>query len=221
MSQPPDPIGQQELHYFSKVSASVSHELKNVLAILNENAGLLQDFAAMAEQGQPLDPERVRRLAGTMLEQINRGDEIIKRMNRFAHSADENRATADLNKLVTMVVELFGRTATNRGLKVEVKATATTVNINTDPFALETLLGSLLYRISEDSPDLDTLNIELGLQADENQIKLAGLTQQPDIITNMLKSDDLSGLLALLHGKAELNPQNNELVITLPRTIET
>ena len=88
MSLPTDPIGQQELHYFGMVSASVSHELKNVLAILNENAGLLQDFAAMAEQGLPLDPDRIRRLAATMLGQIDRGDAIINRMNRFAHSAD-------------------------------------------------------------------------------------------------------------------------------------
>jgi len=221
MSLPSDPIGQEELQYFGKVSASVSHELKNVLAILNENAGLLQDFAAMAEQGQPLDPDRVRRLAGTMLEQINRGDVIIKRMNRFAHSADENCATVDLRELVTMVVELFGRTATNRGIKVEVKARATTANINTDPFALETLLGSLLYRITGDAPDLSTLNIELDTQADENLIKLVGLEQLPDIESNILKSDELNALLAILQGKAELNPQNNELVITLPCTIES
>ncbi|NNG12708.1 MAG: sensor histidine kinase, partial [Halobacteria archaeon] len=39
----------QELRYFGKVTASISHELKNVLAILNEHTGLLQDLTAMAE----------------------------------------------------------------------------------------------------------------------------------------------------------------------------
>ena len=221
MSVPTDPIGQQELHYFGMVSASVSHELKNVLAILNENAGLLQDFAAMAEQGQPLDPDRIRHLAATMLGQIDRGDAIINRMNRFAHSADENQATVDLNELATIVVELFERTATNRGVKVEVETTATTVNINTDPFALETLLGSLLYRITEAVPDIGMLNLKLGSQADDSQISMSGLAEHADIITSTLESDDIIALLATLNGSAGFNLQNGELVITLPSTIET
>ncbi|NNF97528.1 MAG: sensor histidine kinase [Halobacteria archaeon] len=215
------PISQQELHYFGKVSASVSHELKNVLAILNENAGLLQDFAAMAEQGQPLDPDRIRRLAATMLGQIDRGDVIIKRMNRFAHSADEDRATVDLDELVTMVVELFGRTAANRGVTVEVKTAVTTINIKTDPFALETLLGSLLYRITEAVPDIGTLNLELGTQADDNLIRLPGLAEHADMVTRILESNDIKALLATLNGSAGFNQKNGELVITLPGAIET
>lgn len=220
MSPGRDHIGEQELQYFGKVSASVSHELKNVLAILNENAGLLQDFAAMTAQGQALDPERIQRLAGTMLEQINRGDEIIKRMNRFAHSADNNRATVDVNELVTLVVELFGRTATNRGVKVEVKAPPTTVNINTDPFALETLLGNLLYRITEAVPDIRLLNLELGSQDDESQIRLTGLAEHTDII-NIVETGEIKALLATLDGNADLDQKNSELIITLPSVIET
>lgn len=220
MSPGRDHIGGQELQYFGKVSASVSHELKNVLAILNENAGLLQDFAAMTAQGQALDPERIQRLAGTMLEQINRGDEIIKRMNRFAHSADNNRATVDVNELVTLVVELFGRTATNRGVKVEVKAPPTTVNINTDPFALETLLGNLLYRITEAVPDTRLLNLELGSQDDESQIRLTGLAEHTDII-NIVETGEIKALLATLDGNADLDQKNSELIITLPGVIET
>ena len=42
-----DSIGGSGLQFFGKVSASISHELKNVLAIINENAGLLEDPRAM------------------------------------------------------------------------------------------------------------------------------------------------------------------------------
>lgn len=221
MSPSPDQSGQEELHYFGKVSASVSHELKNVLAILNENAGLLQDFAAMSEQGQPLDPERIRRLATTMLDQISRGDEIIKRMNRFAHSADDKHATVELGELMTMVVELFGRTATNRGIKVEVKAAVEAVNIYTDPFALETLLGGLLYRITELAPDANQLTLELGSQVDGTQLKLAGLAEQAHIINSILGSDEIKALLATVNGSAYFNQQNGELIITLNGAIVT
>ncbi len=215
MPSPPDALGQEELQYFGKVSASISHELKNVLAILNENAGLLQDFAAMAEQGQPLDPDRIRRLAGTMLEQIDRGDVIIKRRNRFAHSADEPLTSVELNELVSMVITLFGRTAANRGVKVELKTTSARIDIQTDPFALETLLGSLLYRITERVTDISTISIEPDSHDDKIQIKMAGLTTQENVLTGILDSKATNSLLATLQASTELN-QKNELVITLP-----
>lgn len=219
MSVPSEDVGQEELHYFGKVSASISHELKNVLAILNENAGLLQDFAAMAEQGRPLDPERIRRLAATMLEQIQRGDVIIKRMNRFAHSADEDRASVELNELVTMVVELFERTAVSRGVKIDVKTSASAISIKTDPFALETLLGSLLYQITEEAADISTLSIELELIGDDCQIRISGLTQQVELIEAMPNSTELNLLLTSLQAKINFN-QQIELVITLPGNIK-
>ena len=47
------------VRFFGEMSASISHEIKNVLAIINENAGLLQDMVMMIEKGSPLSPERL------------------------------------------------------------------------------------------------------------------------------------------------------------------
>ena len=38
-----DIIGGEGLQFFGKMSASISHEIKNVLAIINENTGLIED----------------------------------------------------------------------------------------------------------------------------------------------------------------------------------
>lgn len=40
--------------YFGKMAAAMSHELKNCLAIMNENNGLVQDFTHLARSGRPL-----------------------------------------------------------------------------------------------------------------------------------------------------------------------
>jgi hypothetical protein len=37
-------LGETGLQFFGKMSASISHEIKNVMAIINENAGLLEDL---------------------------------------------------------------------------------------------------------------------------------------------------------------------------------
>jgi len=59
MSHRCDIVGETGLQFYGKICASLSHEIKNALAIINEDAGLLNDFAALADQGRPLDPERV------------------------------------------------------------------------------------------------------------------------------------------------------------------
>ena len=41
-----------DLQFFGAVGAPISHEMKNVLAILNESAGLLGDFSRMAATGR-------------------------------------------------------------------------------------------------------------------------------------------------------------------------
>ena len=94
----------QGLRFFGKISASISHELKNVLAIINENAGLLQDYALKADKGVPLETERIKTLAEMMRGQIRRGDKIITNMNRFAHSVDETVKAVDLRDILEHVI---------------------------------------------------------------------------------------------------------------------
>ena len=59
-------VGKGGFQFFGKISASISHDIKNVLAVLNENAGLLEDLVLMAEKGASFNHERVKSLANSM-----------------------------------------------------------------------------------------------------------------------------------------------------------
>ena len=212
--------GQQQLHYFGQVTASVSHELKNVLAILSEHAGLLQDLAGMAQAGQGVDAERSRRLAAGMLRQIGRGDEIIRRMNRFAHSVDRERAVVDLGGLASLVVELFGRSAATRGITVEVHGGGHAVSPVTCPFMLQTLLGGLLDRLSALLPQGGTVRVEVVDQAPAAQLRLVATGVQPGDAAGLLESDTVQALLAALQARAVFGEDSGALLITLPGDID-
>ena len=67
MGLKPNIIAETGLQFFGRISASISHEIKNVLAIVNENAGLLEDYSIMAEGGMPLDPARLKKMASTVM----------------------------------------------------------------------------------------------------------------------------------------------------------
>ncbi len=135
-----DIIGKEGLQFFGKMSASISHEIKNVLAIINENAGLLEDFTLMAEKGRPVDMERFKTVAGKIRGQVGRADGIVKNLNRFAHSADHFSGEIDLNESLGFVVALSERFAAMAGVSFEHMEDGRTVPLNTTPFFLHNLL---------------------------------------------------------------------------------
>jgi C4-dicarboxylate-specific signal transduction histidine kinase len=133
-------VGLGGIQFFGKMAASISHEIKNVLAIINENAGLLEDICLMAERGKPIDPARLKRLSGSVKDQIRRADHIMTVMSRFAHSVDEASVSIDVSEVVELLVSLSARFVAMRGVVLEVGKPAGPVAITTCPFALLNLL---------------------------------------------------------------------------------
>ena len=199
------------LRYFGKVNASISHELKNVLAILNENAGLLQDFVAMEGQGVPLNAERIRRLSATMQSQIARGDVILKRMNRFAHSADNDCEVVELNDMVRLVTELFERTAITRGVKVENRVTSSAVTLETKPFLLKVLLGELLDQLSK--VVTDAIIIAPEESSFDASIRIIWPGDIKESVMDHLLTNEMTSLVNDLGANMTLNHEQREIVI--------
>jgi signal transduction histidine kinase len=135
-----DAIGGAGLHFFGKVSASIAHEMKNVLAIINENAGLLEDLTFAAERGKAIDPERLNKACRQFTKQIHRADGILKNMSRFAHSVDHFSGQIDLHDLAGLIGNLAGRPAAMRKLAIEVEPPRDPVVFTGNPFLLENMI---------------------------------------------------------------------------------
>ena len=140
MGQKPDIIAETGLQFFGEMSASISHEIKNVMAIVNENAGLLEDLTIMADRGKPIDPARLKAMADAVKKQIGRADGIIKNMNRLAHSIDQTVTNVELNETIHLLVGLTARFAVMRGVQVDLQLPENPVTFQTAPFFLMNLL---------------------------------------------------------------------------------
>jgi hypothetical protein len=110
----------REIRFFGRVAAGFTHELKNVLAIVKETAGLMEDLLAMTPEGVFPHQPRFQRGITTILEQISRGVDLSTRMNRFAHSPDRSVAQVDLNESVDQVCLLAERFARVKGVTLSV-----------------------------------------------------------------------------------------------------
>lgn len=162
------------LCFFGQISAAISHDLKNVLAIINEDAGLLQDYSLMAGQGMELDPDRLHKLGGKIQSQVKRGDSIIKNMNKFAHSVDLAECEVDYHELTTLVISLLTRVASRKCVTVSL-AESGPVHGMGDPFTIQMLIARCL-EVSMDSAGKDNeLSIEVGKTVAGCAITIRGL----------------------------------------------
>jgi signal transduction histidine kinase len=219
MGQKPDIIPETGLQFFGGISASISHEIKNVLAIVNENAGLLEDLTIMADRGKPIDPARLKMMAATLKKQVGRADGIIKNMNRLAHSIDQTVTTADLDQTIELVIALTARFAAMRGVKVDLQLPANPLTIKTAPFYLMNLLWLCLdFSMSASG---DEKQVELVVEETENSVRirfrrLAGISAA---LLETFPSDREKNLLAVLEAALTAVPERKEVVLRLAKNI--
>ena len=209
MNASPESIGECGLHCFGSISASISHELKNALAIINENAGLLEDLSFMAVKGLPLDPGRLKSLAANIGKQIQRADGIIRNMNRFAHSADETVQSVDLGETLSLTIALSSRLAAMKSVTVNFKPPAKAICVATRLFYLENLIWLCLKEIFERAGAEKEITLVLRPQPEG-----AAIIFSP--VDAPVTDGSIIDLLNYLKAAQSADLQCRELLITLP-----
>ncbi len=219
MSRRCDIVGETGLQFYGKMCASLSHEIKNALAIINEDVGLLHDFATLADQGRPMDSERVKTLAGKVMEQTRRADGIVGTMNSFAHSVDASVDTVELGTILELVVALAARFALMRGVALEQKSPTTRVMIGTNPFFLENLVWLCLDFAMDCAGEGKTVFLESEETDKRARIRLTGLQCLSERHTEVFPGEREKALMDALEAKLTVDVGAGELVLTMSRDI--
>ena len=111
----------REAAFISKITASTTHEIRNVLAIVKESAGLIEDMVKASGKGRPLKHDRLIRAVNRIDAQVTRGADLLTNLNRFAHSLDHPTELIDVKVEVDRVAMLCERFARLRGHAVSVE----------------------------------------------------------------------------------------------------
>lgn len=219
MTFPAEIVGAEGLKFFGRISASISHEIRNALAVINEHAGLLEDMTLMAEKGMPLDAARLKRTAGAVLKQVERVDEIVKTMNRFAHSVDEPLKRVNLAETLELVVRLFGRFAAMRQVSLAPENPLRSVAVATRPFQLQNLIGLCLDYAMQSAGAGGTVKLSIAPLAESGaEIRFEGLGVSA--LTEAPPTDEtLQALLRATQTEVSLGVDNGELTLRLPAQI--
>lgn len=104
---------QREIALIGKIAAGMTHDMKNVLAIINESAGLMQDiFSRSGKNIQYVD--KLEKAAGIIKKQIDKGADIATKFNAFSHSMDNETCQVTANEIIEQVIFLMHRFANQK-----------------------------------------------------------------------------------------------------------
>ncbi|MGD9826697.1 sensor histidine kinase [Desulfobacter sp.] len=165
--------------YFGRMGASISHDIKNCLAIMNENVGLMSDHLMIAQKnGAPPNIERFSGIVQRIEKQISRADGIIKYLNTLSHSMDKPEQQIDLDEAVTLALALGARIISNKGIKENHTRAADKLYVNGSFFFLLFLIWSILENVTENLASGAVINI-FSMKDEKSQVCLNFQCEQP------------------------------------------
>ena len=200
---------------FAKVSASISHEIKNTMSIINENAGLLDDLVVMGG-GEGVSSERVKAAADTIARQVSRTNAMMTHLNRFAHSADYDTGQESLLDIISLVVPLTVRQAAAKRLDISTHCPEN-IQIHTHLLPLHALLYLTLRLLIDHSGDADTIIIQGDVKDGSVSVCFTAACVSDAFMTSF-SAGELPVLLAKL--KANSSNDENRLCLAFPPVAE-
>ncbi len=153
--------------FFGQVTASTTHEIQNVLAIIKENAGLMEDFIMMnpdsSSGSNSPGPnssglmENITKCIGKIKEQAYRGVDLTSGLNWFAHSTDRFQESVNIHKITGRLIFLTKRLFAQKGIEVVLTDCKQSPSIETDPVVFQKVLWDCLECL------IETLNMKTNI----------------------------------------------------------
>jgi light-regulated signal transduction histidine kinase (bacteriophytochrome) len=132
--------------FFGITNRLISHELKNILAIISETLGLMEELLALSDKGKELKPGKLHSLSESVIEEVGRANAIIRNMNTFAHSVDEFITEVDIVHILQLMIGICQLDSSLKNTKIQL-VSREALMVKTSPLFLE----NLVYHIIHDS----------------------------------------------------------------------
>jgi signal transduction histidine kinase len=218
VSEEPDRRRQEELAFFGRIGADISHDMRNVLAVIGQYAGLQGDLLALAKRRKPPDCEKLKELCAKIVAQVRRGTEAMDRFSRFAHAADEETASFDLTALADTVTALAQRQAKLARCRLEAELPGEAVPMRASPFRVQHAVFSAVWLMLGALDKGEVLTIRLLRQGPAAAMSFSGSDggdgENPEGLSR------LSALMDALGGSVETARADGVVSLTLTFPIE-
>jgi len=209
-------IAQEELRFFGNVSAAISHEINNRIAVINEKAGLLTDLSLMMAQGRQVDIGRFEVQSQKIVEQVQLTKQAVRNLNRFAHSVDLQCTRIDVDALLEFVVALYARKTATAEVTLSISKSPEPVKVTMNPFFIEALIGRAIDLSLPWVGDARRVIIGVGSTPDGFALRLSGLVGLSESIEFPEQNLDVSAILECLGARYRSDSGGTALLLEIP-----
>lgn len=215
-------LREQGFGFFGAITASLSHEMNNVFAIINELSGLLDDFFHASEQGAPLDVEKLKKTTQRIAAQVERGQEYVKRLNRFAHTVDDRQTAIALNETAEAITTLCRRFGKLRRVELETSLPGASPRIEGSAFDVQHIIYRCIDIVLNASKQGDIAQIDIEPRQNGARLIFAGRSAVESTAELAPRRDFLALLVAEMQGTIESVIQTGRpvrLEVSLPHSL--
>ncbi|MBU1342433.1 MAG: hypothetical protein KKE44_12405 [Proteobacteria bacterium] len=160
--------------FLGRVTASVTHEIQNVLAIIKETSGLMEDFLQMNQSEGLSDIEdRLNKCIETIKRQAYRGVTLTSSLNGFAHTPDSTLSSINIFETLKKLVFITDRLFKQKGVDVSIVECNNPYSITTDPVLFEMVVFSCTECLIDVFQIKTTLILNLQSSGDQTAIKFS------------------------------------------------
>ena len=207
-----------DLAFFGKVNASISHELKNILAIISEAAGLLNDLTELAGRGKDLDLDMLKTCSSDIIEEIQRGFATIKQMNKFSHSVDDPLKSIDLIEVLNLMIDLAGFLSFAGKVRFDPPPQGVPT-VLTCPFRLQNLLyQALVFAFKSAGPEAE---IQVAMQPETSGHVRIIFSSLGPINDKPFPSDQTQRIADSIGVEIRVSADSRQVHIVVPEAIES
>lgn len=218
MNEEPRRLQQEELAFFGRIGADVSHDMRNVLSVIGQYAGLQEDLLALAKRRKPPDCAKLKELCAKIAGQVKKGTEAMERFSRFAHAADEETASFDLTALTQNMTALAQRQARLAGCRLEAELPEEAIPMRASPFRVQHAVFSAVGLMLESLEKGELLAIRLLKQGATAAMTFSGNTGDGDETPDGISR--LTAVAGELNARIETSRLDGVLSLTLTIPIQ-
>lgn len=215
------PREMKEGEFFGKITAGVTHEIRNVMAIIGENSGLMEDILAMTSEKDFPKRERFLKAVANIRAQLSRGTELATRLNNFSHNPDEPVTEARVGDLVEQLMLLCERFARQKGIELRSEVDDRDLRVKTNVLHLQMALFSLFEAFWSVMPQGAALVVRGTKTGDGAAVELfcrenGSFSRVPERVDLDALQASMKGLLASLEAALDRENADGPVILSLP-----
>jgi signal transduction histidine kinase len=152
----------------TRLAASVSHELRNPLAVILARVQLLQLGLRL---GKPVDSDKLVHTLSAIEEQALRASRIVDNLSSFARPRPPQLGPVDLAELVQQVLSALQGRLQSSGVSVEVEVGPEVPTVTADRLQIQTALAQVLHNAIDAMPDGG--RVRIGVRRSPNGVEVS------------------------------------------------